>query len=69
MTDQLLCKLPYFAQPSDLGRSSARFAKTCDTLGDPFPPSLPTKGLSEREALLGAELRLHLHFPRVSKQL
>lgn len=69
MTDQLFCKLSYFGQQSDLGRSSAWFEKTHDTLGDPFPLRLPTKALREREAPLGAELRLHLHFPRVSKQL
>lgn len=46
MIDQLLCKLPYFAQQGDLERSSARFEKTCDSHGDPFPLRLPTKGLS-----------------------
>lgn len=68
MTDQLLCKLPYFAQQSDSGRSSAGLRKHV-TLGDPFPLRLSAKGLSEREALLGAELRLHLLFPRVGEQL
>lgn len=46
-----------------------RFEKTSESLGDPFPLRLPTKGLSEREALLETELRLLAHFPQASERL
>ena len=51
------------------GEIICRFEKTSESLGDPCPLRLPTKGLSEREALLGAELRLLIHFPQASKWL
>lgn len=51
------------------GEVICRFEKTSESLSYPFPLRLPTKGLSERKALLGTELRLLTCFPRATERL
>lgn len=47
------------------GEILCRFEETPESLGDPFPPRLPTKGLSRRKAVLRTELMLLALFPQV----